>query len=299
MPKVRKNKRKVPITASKQAGVGKPAGGPSGSSKPAATRTVIRRFHVLNKRQTQLQNLLEGDGPQLSAQARGAREELEAIEQEIADMGGLEAYQKMSVIGQGTDRGGGSEKVLLEFLQELGYPKHLEESKQRWSVLEVGALKPDNYASCSSWMDVTPIDLHSRHPSIQEQDFLKLDEEVHREKWDIISLSLVVNFVPEAKDRGRMLRMAHDMLRPNQYLFLALPLPCVMNSRYVTPEHLQGLMQTLSYTEVKSRWKAGGKMAYWLYQKGQPDAKASHDLTPYMKKTVLRQGNRNNFSILI
>lgn len=69
-------------------------------------------------------------------------------------------------------------------------------------VLEVGALKPDNYAACIEWMEVTPIDLHSQHPDILEQDFLLMDEEEHHAKWDIISLSLVVNFVPDAKDRG-------------------------------------------------------------------------------------------------
>ena len=68
-------------------------------------------------------------------------------------------------------------------------------------MLEVGALKPDNYASCA-WMDVTPIDLHSRHPDITEQDFLKMDEDANRERWDLISLSLVVNFVPDIRDRG-------------------------------------------------------------------------------------------------
>lgn len=113
-----------------------------------------------------------------------------------------------------------------------------------------------------------------------------------------------------------MLRMAHAMLRPNQYLFLAvrtlleiypssahtglqLPLPCVMNSRYITPEHLQGLMQALAYTEVKQRWKKGGKMAYWLYRKCEPDLKFDDELTPYTKKTVVKLGNRNNFSILL
>lgn len=46
------------------------------------------------------------------------------------------------------------------------------------------------------------MDLRSRHPSILEQDFLLLNEDEHREKWNILSLSLVLNFVPEAKDRG-------------------------------------------------------------------------------------------------
>lgn len=69
-------------------------------------------------------------------------------------------------------------------------------------LLEVGALKPDNYQSCSSWMDAVPIDLRSRHPSITEQDFLLMDPQENEENWDVVSLSLVVNFVPEARDRG-------------------------------------------------------------------------------------------------
>lgn len=69
-------------------------------------------------------------------------------------------------------------------------------------LLEVGALLPDNYRSCASWIDVTPIDLHSRHPAILEQDFLQMDDASNMEKWDILSLSLVLNFVPDAHERG-------------------------------------------------------------------------------------------------
>lgn len=46
------------------------------------------------------------------------------------------------------------------------------------------------------------MDLRSRHPDIEEQDFLQMDQDVHREAWDVICLSLVVNFVPELRDRG-------------------------------------------------------------------------------------------------
>lgn len=105
-------------------------------------------------------------------------------------------------------------------------------------LLEVGALKPDNYHSCSAWITTTPIDLHSRHPEIQEQDFLKLGLDANRGQWDLISLSLVLNFVPNATDRGeftsfrtsfldsaapgRMLRLAYDFLVFDGYLFLAV-----------------------------------------------------------------------------
>ena len=71
-------------------------------------------------------------------------------------------------------------------------------------MLEVGALKPDNYASCSSWIHATPIDIRSQHPSIREQDFLLMDETENSAQWDAISLSLVVNFVPDANDRGEL-----------------------------------------------------------------------------------------------
>lgn len=46
------------------------------------------------------------------------------------------------------------------------------------------------------------MDLHSRHPQIIEQDFLTLDLAKNEKKWEAISLSLVVNFVPSTDDRG-------------------------------------------------------------------------------------------------
>ncbi|KAF7789548.1 hypothetical protein EIP86_000494 [Pleurotus ostreatoroseus] len=293
MPKARKTKRKIPVTITHA-----PVAAGS-SNKPSATRAVIRRFHVLKKRQAQLQKGLQYGGT--SSGARDAQVELAEIEREMAELGGLEAYQKMSSIGQGNDRGGGSEKVLVEFLAELGYPNKLPKG-EKWKVLEVGALKPDNYSSCEAWMDVTPIDLHSRHPAIMEQDFLKLNEDTNREQWDLISLSLVVNFVPDLKDRGtagRLPILAYAFLRPGKYLFLALPLPCVTNSRYMTPEHLDTLMEALAFTQLKLKWKQGGKMAYWLFQKSTNPQQSGRDLTAFEKKQVLRTGNdRNNFAIL-
>ena len=70
-------------------------------------------------------------------------------------------------------------------------------------LLEVGALKPNNYEGIP-WIQVKPIDLHSRHPSIVEQDFLLFDETTNASSWDVISLSLVINFVPQPKDRGEL-----------------------------------------------------------------------------------------------
>ncbi|KAI9568943.1 nucleolus protein [Boletus coccyginus] len=276
MCRVRKKKRPVTLTEKDHPSV-------NGSNKPHATRTLIRRFHVLLKQRGQLQK--NGCGPSNS-------KELRDVEQEIDQLGGLAAYQRMSSIGQGADRGGGSEKVLIKWLVGMGLSKR--EGKGSLSLLEVGALKPDNYASCSSWITTTPIDLRSRHPSIIEQDFLTMDVDEHAERWDLISLSLVVNFVPEPKDRGRMLSLAHTFLRPSGMLFLALPLPCVENSRYMSFERLASLMNTVGFVEVEKKWRRGGKMAYWLYRK-----KASEKAGDFRKKAACRGGRRNNFCILL
>lgn len=70
-------------------------------------------------------------------------------------------------------------------------------------MLEIGALTHDNYATCSKWIENHPIDLNSRHPAISEEDFLGRDEpQTASEQFDVISCSLVLNFVPDPKDRG-------------------------------------------------------------------------------------------------
>lgn len=201
MPQARK--KKAPITASASSKT---------SSSPNSSRRLIRQFHVLLKQQTKLRSL--DSGPQSSAS-------LADVERKIEALGGLKAYQRMSQIGQGNDRGGGSEKVLVAWLREMGVLGAACTEKLRWvkpakafersmkphhgmfRLLEVGALKPDNYKSCATWIDATPMDLHSQHPSIMEQDFLLMDEAENHERWNIISLSLVLNFVPEPKDRGK------------------------------------------------------------------------------------------------
>ncbi|KAJ6500430.1 putative methyltransferase-domain-containing protein [Mycena sanguinolenta] len=288
MGKIRKKiLKKTPVTTSATT---------SNPAKAQSTRKVIRQFHILLKRQAQLEAL--------PIQKRDANtvETLNDIKAQIDELGGLSFYQRMSAIGQGDDRGGGSERVSIAWLKET-YQANSEgrnHSKVMLNLLEVGALKPDNYASCRSWIKTTPLDLHSRHPSILEQDFLLMDATENREKWDVISLSLVLNFVSDAKDRGHMLRLAWNFLVPAGHLFLALPLPCVMNSRYLTSEKLRALMNAIGFSKVKERWKVGGKMIYLFYQKRmQPAPVSAEEFSQFIKKVVLRQGDRNNFCILL
>lgn len=143
MPKGRKHTRKTPVTSAA------PSDHPSlpsrSSNRPQVTRTIIRRFHVLIKRQTQLQQLLQhGTAKEINRGSTSAKAELADIEREIEELGGLAAYQRMSTIGQGKDRGGGSEKVLIGWLYELGLSEELKPKSTKLRSVILQSSFPDS-----------------------------------------------------------------------------------------------------------------------------------------------------------
>jgi hypothetical protein len=117
MPRVKRTRRKTPIVL--------PETTRTSSSAPQSTRTVIRRFHVLLKKRSQILNTPTADSNSVEA--------LASVQHQISDLGGLKCYQRMSAVGQSGDRGGGSEKVLIRWLKELKVKSlTLKESKVRY-----------------------------------------------------------------------------------------------------------------------------------------------------------------------
>ncbi|KAK0555277.1 25S rRNA (adenine2142-N1)-methyltransferase [Tilletia horrida] len=79
--------------------------------------------------------------------------------------------------------------------------------------------------------------------------------------FDVVSLSLVVNFEGDLQKRGEMLLRPHAFLRSQPvekkgkeqgggYLILILPLPCVTKSRYCSPEHLSDMLKSAGWTVI-------------------------------------------------
>ncbi|KAL8803960.1 MAG: hypothetical protein Q9223_005977 [Gallowayella weberi] len=266
-----------------------------------ATRSLIRKHHTLQK---QLHSaLLNGD--EASA---------ETLRAELAASGGLEKYQEASIQGQCPERGGDSSKVLMGWISGfLSQETHGVTEHGHFRILEVGALKVDNACSRSEMLDVTRIDLHSQHPDIQTQDFMELPVPspgiINRDGFDIVSLSLVVNYVGNAVARGDMLKRVSSFLRFDRHvdnnaeaqtvfpaLFLVLPAPCVTNSRYMDEERLGGIMKSLGY--VKSRRKLSKKLVYYLWHYMGTSAEKMQGVD--FKKQEIRPGaSRNNFTIII
>lgn len=82
-----------------------------------ATQATISRFHVLLKRKRALESKIEKGGGGQSLEV--LQQELGKVDSEIDELGGLEAYQHASTLGQSSQRGGDSSKILVRWLKEL------------------------------------------------------------------------------------------------------------------------------------------------------------------------------------
>eukprot|EP00053_Salpingoeca_punica_P027817 m.25956 g.25956 ORF g.25956 m.25956 type:complete len:339 (+) comp9844_c0_seq1:298-1314(+) len=158
-------------------------------------------------------------------------------------------------------------------------------------LLDVGALQM-RYDRLG-WLDATYIDLHSQEPGITQIDFFDVDEAA---RFDVVVLSLVLNFVPDAHQRGEMLRKCTRMLAPTGLLFVVLPLPCVANSRYCTESHLLAMLAALGFS-LHSRHESR-KLAFFALTFDAANQLPADAIS--FPRTLLRTGaSRNNFAILL
>ena len=266
---------------------------PLRSLSSKATRTLIRSHHTLQKQRAKA--LAEGD------EARAA-----AIAKEIEECGGIESYQHASLIGQSSDRGGDSSRILMDWLAPIvpSLKEHAS-NRQQLRMLEVGALSTTNACSKSHLFEMHRIDLNSQAEGIRRQDFMERPLPNNtKEKFDIISLSLVLNYVPDAVGRGDMLLRTLEFLRSPHNpesglegifpsLYLVLPAPCITNSRYLDERKLQTIMESLGYVIVNK--KLSNKLVYYLWRRVSLRTKRTT-----FKKGEIRSGkNRNNFSVVL
>ncbi|KAK4622194.1 25S rRNA (adenine(2142)-N(1))-methyltransferase [Fulvia fulva] len=256
-----------------------------------ATQKTIVTFHQLNRD-------LE------KAKSNGDEVQAKRIQQQIDNLGGIKAYQQASIQGQSVDRGGDSSTVLLKWMDPMRDATSKESPKLK--MLEVGALSTKNACSRSGLFDVTHIDLNSQAPGIEQQDFMARPlPATADDKFDIISLSLVLNFVPEAKGRGEMLRRTTSFLQNRIFsssevakvmpsLFLVLPAPCVTNSRYFDDHQLRYIMESLGYSLLHRKETA--KLVYYLWHLGKIPISGKQNFA----KTKIRDGRTmNNFHVVL
>ncbi|KAI9323052.1 hypothetical protein DFJ73DRAFT_598594, partial [Zopfochytrium polystomum] len=261
------------------------------SSSSSSTQRLISAFHVLNKRLA----LCERAGD-----ARGA----ERARAAIAAMGGLDAYQRASLRGGDERKGKGACGRWLDDGDDddrdavpRRRPAPPPGRRRRLRLLDVGALNGATYAKQSGWIDATYIDLNPQRAGVERQDFFERPlPRGDAERFDVVCLSLVVNFVGEPARRGLMLARARDFLRRGGWLFLVLPLPCVANSRYLTRGRLVEMMAALGLAPVDEKMTRRLAMFVFAHVVG---GRAGAEAPLFPKREVNPGGGRNNFCIVL
>lgn len=305
--------------------------------KPSKTRKIIRRYHFLNQTKLKLLKLLRLDdannllyeslrsgnshfreGCDLRHQELNSIIETQLIKinqhkedksllykllgyvyYELMDSQGLANYQMASKMGQDSKRGGDSSKILIEWMKEI-IPR---EDKKMMRALEIGSLSSKNKISTSGIFNpVVRIDLNNSNDEegIIRQDFMKRPiPKEDSDKFDLISCSLVLNFVPTPIGRGEMCERFEQFLKRDRkgYVFIVLPLPCLANSRYMTSERFHSMMKCIGYEKLQ--YKEAKKVCYMLYQRAN-DNTTTQKRSPFTRKKQCRDGpGMNNFNIML
>lgn len=242
--------------------------------KPQNARKIIRKYHVLLKQKA----FLEKEGTKNS--------ELDLELKKLQNQ-----YQQASLSGQSSSRGGDSSRLLVEWLEEMNLDETLPDKK----ILEIGCLSVNN-AIARKTQHIERIDLNPQDRRIIKQDFMERPKATNdSQKFDIVSCSLVLNYVADPETRGEMLKKMRDYILQTStvgIMFLVLPTPCVDNSRYLTREHLSSIMGSLGYELLKE--KTTEKVSYWCYKWSGSMASKS------FKKKLINDGkHRNNFAITV
>lgn len=264
------------------------------------SRTIIRTHHRLQKEQA-------------IALKKGDTDHAASIAKAIEENGGIEVYQAASKQGQSKDRGGDSSQLLMEWLRdEKVVQEDRNENKETKSTptsilrcLEVGSLSTKNVISkYPDQIEMTRIDLNSQGAGIEKQDFMKRPLPASsNDNFDILSLSLVLNYVPDPVGRGEMLKRIPQFLRRTStiqkssetvlpILFLVLPLPCVENSRYLDEQLLLAIMTSLGFS--LSRSKKTTKLCYYLFSLTNATKRKK-----FPKRKVRDGPAMNNFCIVV
>ncbi|CCI10718.1 unnamed protein product [Albugo candida] len=258
-PKLRKRKKKHVSIAPKK------------SKSRRKARQITTVFHRLNK------DLKEAE-ESMAPNVREKREEVERIKSKIREIGGHEAYQQASILSTKFHR---TSKWVFQIL--TNHHRRPSSGEVPLSVLEVGAINTQ-LLSCP-WLDVRAIDLNSMHDRIEQRDFFTLDP---AGDFHVVVSSMVLNCVPDAQSRGRMLELYHKHLKPSGFLFVMIPLTCLHNSKYMTFEYFTSILAAIGFRVLET--KQSPKIAFFCAEKIEDTLSAK----PHLPVKALRHGRRRN-----
>ena len=146
-------------------------------------------------------------------------------------------------------------------------------------------------------LQVQAIDLRSTNPRIEQRDFFELP--LSEQPYDVLVNSMVINCVTTPEQRGRMLTLCYNQLRPGGVLFLTLPKLCLLQSKYMTRSYFEQLLTKGVGFELDSI-KDSPKVAFFVLKRPQSKPVQVWN-EKYARMTVINKGKkfRNTFAVTL
>lgn len=116
-------------------------------------------------------------------------------------------------------------------------------------LLEVGAVNLQLLST--PWLAVRALDLRSVHPRIERADALALKRPA--EPYDVVVCAMVLNCVPAPLQRGAMLHVLRQQLRPGGLAFVMVPLRCLTSSPYMSRQHFAAALAAAGLAVEESK----------------------------------------------
>lgn len=280
-------------------------------SSTSESLAVIAAYHTAEKRLKQLVT-----DRSISAEER-ERKRTE-IEQEKRRLGGLETYQRASMYGAASSGYTCSRSIVPLIKKHL--PRRHDDNTKPF-VLDIGAID-HQYEDFESQLVVLPIDLNPQHEKVVRADFFNFaremiqtqrvptcatsvlcEDRLHQSHFDVVIMSLVLNFVGDPRERGQMLALASRLMRVGGLLFVSLPSACLANSRYMDNDRFQGLVCSLGYEVVNVSISKKIYLGTFRLRKAFETYDASRGTFRFkneFRRVHLRRGDkRNNFCVML
>jgi 25S rRNA (adenine2142-N1)-methyltransferase len=278
-------------------------------------RKVTSLFHKLTRELAEAE--LEDD-----------QEKIQTLQKQIEEMGGREEYQRASQL---STKFHSTSKWVLKVIREKGWLNGRttrkiqtglgQDKKSPLQILEIGAIntelidaskhtkrilvKDDNnkdtyqhdlvYNIC-----VRAIDLNSMHSDIEEQDFLKMPVLDEMGTYDVIVCSMVLNCVPEARQRGTFLSLMYRQLKPGGLVFFTIPKLCLTQSKYTNEKLVDEILKDGVGFIIESKTDTP-KVQFWVLKRGEEGRKHLEWKDRWETKKLINHGKkyRNEFSIVL
>ncbi|CAH0487316.1 unnamed protein product [Peronospora farinosa] len=242
-------------------------------------RQVTTKFHRL----THELDRLKKQNPVDAEQQQQRHDRIAAINKQLEDLGGRQAYQDASILSTSFHR---TSKWVFQLL--TSFEMRPKAKQQPLKVLEVGAINTQ-LLSCP-WLDVRAIDLHSRHKHIEQCDFFSLKP---TGEFHVVVSSMVLNCVPGADKRGEMLRLYREHLKKDGLLFLMLPLLCLRHSQFMTYARFTKILMAVGFRVRET--KDSPKVAFFCLERTE----TMDETASFPQKLLVPGDKRNDFNVVI